>query len=95
LTEKDDREDSMAKPVSREFYTVVGSQRFGGQVHTLLRFNIPKMSKSKRRAIIEGVMEEMKADALVECFWTKGSLMYKNQWAFDAILITDSTRKEH
>jgi hypothetical protein len=32
-------------------------------------------------------MEETKSDALVECFWSKGSLIYKDKWSFDAILI--------
>jgi hypothetical protein len=55
----------------------------------LLKFKMPKMGREARRRIIDGVFEESGADALVECFWTKGSIIYKNQWSFDAILIFD------
>lgn len=69
------------------YYTVKGTQKFGDQVHTLIRFKMPEMSRAKRRSVLEAVMEEMGADALIECFWTKGSLIHKNKWSFDAILI--------
>lgn len=72
---------------SHNYYTVMGTQRFGDQVHTLIRFKMPEMSRQKRREILEMVMKETGADALVECFWTKGSLIHKNMWSFDAILI--------
>ena len=73
------------------YYTVVGTQRFGSQVHTLIRFNLPEMSRDKRRKVLDAVMEEREAEALVECFWTKGSLIHKNMRSFDAILITRKT----
>ena len=79
-----------AKSDISQYYVVVGVQRLGGQIHTLLRFNIPKVSKQRRKAILEAVMGETGADALVECFWTKGSLIHKNMKSFDAILIKDA-----
>lgn len=74
------------------YYKVMGTQRFGDQLHTLVRFKIPEMSREKRRQVLEAVMEETEADALVECFWTKGSLIYKDKWSFDAILIKRTTK---
>jgi|GEM_PF-1952192 len=70
-----------------QFYKVIGTQRFGDQVHTLIRFKIPQMGREKRRRILEAVMDESGADAMIECFWTKGSIVYKEKWSFDAILI--------
>lgn len=76
-----------------KYYTVMGTQDLGGQVHTLIRFKIPKMSNGKRRSILEAVMQERKTDAMIECFWTRGSLIHKNLWAFDAILITEKAKR--
>ena len=85
---EDERNDS--------FYTIIGEQKFGDQSHVLIRFKIPETSREKRRRILDRVMEETGADALVECYWTKGSIIHKNQWSFDAILIFEwATRKHH
>lgn len=59
----------------------------GRQTRKLVRFRLPKMSREKRRRVLEKAMEENDADALVECFWTKGSIVRKNQREFDAVLI--------
>ena len=69
------------------YYRVKGSTKNGNQTRVLLRFDMPEMNHWKRRRILEAVMEEWGADALVEFFWTKGSLIHKNMRSFDAILI--------
>ena len=75
------------------FYTVIGQKRLGDDVHTLIRFDLPEMSNTKRRALLEAVMNETSADALVECFWTRGSVIHKDQRHFDAVLIEKSSDK--
>lgn len=36
-------------------------------------------------------MAETNPDALVECVWTRGSIIHKDKWSFNAILIKRST----
>lgn len=78
-----------AKPDYGKFYRVVSTRKVGGQIHQLVKFRMPKVGRDKRRRIIDSAFEKSGADAFVECFWTRGSIIYKNKWSFDAILIFD------
>jgi hypothetical protein len=72
------------------YYTVLDQDSVGGQTRKLVRFRLPRMSREKRRKVIEHAMAENDADALIECFWTKGSIVRKNQQEFDAVLVIGS-----
>lgn len=53
----------------------------------LIRFKLPPMSNKKRKKIIENVLDESDAEALIEFFWTKGSIIYKDKYQFYATLV--------
>ena len=75
-----------------EYYRVISTQKFGDEVRQHIRFDIPeRRGNAARRRVIEETMERSGADALVEFFWTKGSIIHKNKFAFDAILIFDAS----
>ena len=55
----------------------------------LLRFILPKLGREGRKKILEDVLEESGAEALVEVFWTRSSVLYKDQQRFSAVLMYD------
>ena len=68
----------------------MATRRVGDQTHRLVKFRMPELGREARRRVIEDVFERSGADALVECYWNRGSIINKNKWSFDAILIYDS-----
>jgi hypothetical protein len=85
----------MARSSLRGYYTAEKSTRGQDVSYQAIRFHIPKrVGKAKRREIIEAVLEESGADALIEVMVSKeGGLMRKEMWNFDAILIFDKPGK--
>lgn len=81
----------MARSPLKSYYTAEKSTKGQGVSYQAIRFHIPKrVGKPKRRMIIEAVLEESGADALIEIMVSKeGGLMRKEMWDFDAILIFD------
>lgn len=73
------------------YYAVRKSHSKGkGALYQLVRFHIPKkVGKLKRRSILEAVLAETGADALVEIMASKGGIIRKEMWDFDAILVFD------
>ena len=71
------------------FVKVVQERKERGVRMVLLRFNLPKLGREGRKKILEDVLEESGAEALVEVFWTRSSVLYKDQQRFSAVLMYD------
>jgi hypothetical protein len=76
-----------------KYYHLVDIKKAGNMTLVLLMFKLPPVSSNKRKKIIEKVLDESDADALIEFFWTKGSIIYKDRYQFYAILVFSDTDK--
>jgi hypothetical protein len=50
------------------FYKILETKNVGSQTHKLVRFNLPRMPRSRRIQILDKTLEESGASALVEIF---------------------------
>jgi len=50
------------------YYKVVGTREFNGEVYRLLRFELPRLGRNARKKILDGILCESGADALIEIF---------------------------
>jgi hypothetical protein len=72
-------------------YRVLETKKVGQEIQKLVRFNIPtSVGYYTRKKILDEVLDLSGADAMVEVYWTRGSIIKKNPFKFDAILIYSS-----
>lgn len=77
------------------YYTIEATKETIDETRQLLRFNLPKLSRYQRVNILRAILEKSGADAMIECYWSKSSIVYKNQRKFYAILVFDHKTIAH
>ncbi|MEM4177108.1 MAG: hypothetical protein QXS29_06060 [Nitrososphaeria archaeon] len=77
----------MIEKTWNKYYNLVDIKKVDDKTMVLLKFKLPPVSIKKRKSIIKNFFDESGADALIEIFWTKGSIIHKDKYQFYVILI--------
>jgi hypothetical protein len=76
------------------YFLMVDFKETDGQTLRLVHFNLPEMMRKARKGMLEKVMEEDKADALIEVISSKAGIVHKDQRRLYAILATYHSKQE-
>ena len=82
-----------ATPLS-QYFQVLDSKKVNGQTLRLVQFRLPEMTRKVRKGVLERIMEEDGADALIEVISSKGGIVHKDQRRFYAILANYSSNRK-
>jgi hypothetical protein len=53
----------------------------------LIKFDLPKVGRKARNNLLNSLLDESGAEALVEVFWTKSSVLYRDKERFYGFLL--------
>lgn len=82
--------EEMAAERNMDFYSVIGAKSFGGVRLQLLKFNLPKVGRKTRNKMLNSLLDGRGADALVEVFWTKSSVLFRDKEKFYGYLMFET-----
>ena len=83
------RKGTVQKGKYSMYYEIVKTAQLGNFIAKYAKISLPRVSKKTRKKILEGILDESKAFAMME-FWRRRSIVYKPMFDFYVILLYDT-----
>ena len=83
------RKGAVQKGSYSMYYEIVKTTQLGIFTAKHAKISLPRVSKKNRKKILDGILDESKAFAMME-FWQRRSIVYKPMFEFYVILLYDT-----